>query len=423
MKKERLKVFSWALYDWGNSAFATTIMAGLFPIFFTDFWSKGADITVTSARLGFGNSIAGILVALLAPILGAISDRGSYKKRLLFFFAFIGALASSCLYTVMSGQWELAVLLYVAGSIGFSGGNIFYDSLLPEVSNDKNVNFVSSLGFALGYLGGGILFAFNVYTILSPELFGFSNASEAVRFAFLTVGIWWGMFTIPILIFVKEKEPLDRQGGIKAVIQGFKQLYNTFKDIRKYREVFIFLLAYWLYIDGVDTIIKMAVAYGKLLGFDGNSLIVALLITQFVGFPSALLFSYLSKKINEKKAIYVAIFVYLCATIWGGLMTDVYEFYALAIVIGLVQGGIQATSRSYFSKLIPKDKSGEYFGFYNMTGKFAAIFGPILMGGTGYIMSKVFNYSENTALRMSILSISILFIAGGIILNFSKEKR
>ncbi len=415
-------IFGWAMYDWANSAFATTVMAGFFPIFFKQFWSVGADTTLSTARLGLANSVAGVAVALCAPVLGAIADKGSSKKRFLLFFAFIGIVMTLALYMVSKGNWPMAVLLYVLANVGFSGGNIFYDALITGVASEKRMDLVSALGFSLGYLGGGILFATNVWMTLSPATFGFAGPGDAVRFSFLTVGIWWAVFSIPLILFVREPARVERGSNINMVKGGLVQLQKTFQEIRHLKTILLFLVAYWLYIDGVDTIIRMAVDYGISIGLKSNDLIVALLITQFVGFPSAIGFGFLGGKIGAKRAIFLAIAVYLFVTIWAPFMQSNTEFYVLAIMVGLVQGGIQALSRSFYAKIIPIDKSAEYFGFYNMIGKFSAVIGPVFMGGVGLLVKSI-GYSSNLASRISITSISLLFIAGGILLFFVNQER
>ena len=422
MKLDKKAIFGWSMYDWANSAFATTVMAGFFPVFFKQYWSIGADATVSTARLGLANSLAGIAVALAAPVLGAIADKGSSKKRFLMFFAYMGVVMTSSLYMVSKGNWPMAIMFYVLANIGFSGGNIFYDALITGVATEKKMDFVSALGFSFGYLGGGVLFAMNVWMTLSPKTFGFADAAGAVRFSFLSVGIWWGVFSLPLLLFVREPGNGQSKPGLRVVRAGLIQLRDTFQEARHLKTIFLFLVAYWLYIDGVDTVIRMAVDYGISIGFESKDLIVALLITQFVGFPSALGFGYLGGKIGARRCIFVAIGVYLLVSIWGAFMQAVEEFYILAVVIGFVQGGIQALSRSFYAKIIPVEKSAEYFGFYNMIGKFAAVFGPVLMGGVGLLM-RSFGYSSNIASRVSITSISLLFIAGGVLFYFVSEER
>jgi len=419
---DRKAIFGWVMYDWANSAFATTVMAGFFPIFFKQFWSVGADATLSTARLGLANSLAGIAVALFAPVLGAMADKGSSKKKFLLFFAFMGVVMTLALYTVSKGNWPAAVLLYVLATIGFSGGNIFYDALMVAVAPERKMDVVSALGFALGYLGGGILFALNVWMTLSPATFGFTGPGEAVRFSFLTVGIWWALLSVPLFLFVKEPPATKPASGLNMVRAGFGELKDTFQKVRRLRTIFLFLLAYWLYIDGVDTIIRMAVDYGISIGLASNDLIVALLITQFVGFPSAIGFGFLGDRIGAKRAIFAAIAVYLFVTVWAPFMETSREFYIMAMTVGLVQGGIQALSRSFYATLIPAEKSAEYFGFYNMIGKFSAIIGPGFMGGVGLAVRSM-GYSSNTASRISITAVSLFFLAGGVLLFFVNQEK
>jgi len=419
---DKKAIFGWAMYDWANSAFATTVMAGFFPIFFKQFWSIGADPTLSTARLGLANSLAGIAVALCAPVLGAIADKGSSRKKFLLFFAFMGVVMTVSLHTVSKGNWTAAVLLYVFATIGFAGGNIFYDALIVAVAPEKKMDVVSALGFSLGYLGGGVLFALNVWMTLSPATFGFSGPGEAVQFSFLTVGIWWAAFSIPLFLFVKEPAGTKPASGLNTVQAGFKELTDTFRKVRRLKTLFLFLLAYWLYIDGVDTIIRMAVDYGISIGLESNDLIVALLITQFVGFPSAIGFGFLGNRIGAKRAIFAAIAVYLFVTLWAPFMETSREFYIMAMTVGLVQGGIQALSRSFYARIIPSEKSAEYFGFYNMIGKFSTIIGPGFMGCVGLLI-KSMGYSSNTASRISITAVSLFFIAGGILLFFVNQEK
>lgn len=434
MDAKKKLVWGWAMYDWANSAFATTVMSGFFPIFFKEFWNYGVNPNLSTYRLGLANSIASAVVALMAPILGAIADKGSVKKKFLIFFAYLGVLMTAALFLVHQGQWLYAFFIYIMGIIGFSGANVFYDSLLPSVASEDKIDFVSSFGFSLGYLGGGILFLINVLMTQMPETFGLPDAAAAVRYSFLTVAVWWGLFTIITIAWVPEEKAAQADGkGENIVIAGFRQLAHTFRKIRNLKVVFLFLLAYWLYIDGVDTIIRMAVDYGLSLGFESSDLIVALLIVQFVGFPAALVFGKLGEHWGVRKSIYLAIAIYMGVTIWGTMMTQSKEFYILAIVIGCVQGGIQALSRSYYSRLIPKNQAAEYYGFYNMLGKFAAILGPILMGWVGLTVRNMLMPPSPTseqiiavgrlASRWSIGSVLILFILGAILLYFVDEEK
>ena len=415
MQDSRKEIISWSMYDWANSAFATTVMAAFFPIFFSAYWSAGQDTSVSTFFLGIANSTASLVVALLAPFLGAIADSGCYRKKFLVFFAFLGMLMTSCLWLLSAGQWGLAILFYVASCIGFSGGNTFYDSLLPCVASDKKVDFVSALGFSLGYIGGGLLFLLNVLMYLKPELFGIPDSVEAVKISFLTVGIWWFVFSLPIFLFVREDESAGKKTRIsESCRQGLRNIISTFRCLKYLKTTALFLVAYWCYIDGVDTIVRMATDYGSSLGFSSSSLIVALLITQFVAFPAALLYNVFGKKIGTRNAILVAIAAYGVIVILGIFMTKEIHFYLLACLIGLFQGGIQALSRSYYTRLIPKNNSAQFFGFFNMLGKFAAIVGPFLVGFVTLV---------TRSNRLGLLSLIILFAVGGILLSKVDESR
>ena len=404
MLKKNKEIISWSLYDWANSTFSTTVMAGFFPIFFKQYWSTAADVTLSTWYLGLANSIASILVASLAPFLGAIADKASVKKKLLIFFAFIGVISTGSLSMVSQGHWRVAIIFYIAASVGFMSANIFYDSLLPSVAPKEKRDFVSSLGFALGYIGGAILFLINVTMYLNPEFYGIADAPSAIKISFLTVAVWWAVFSIPILIFVKEPLVQIDIGVFQSIKLGWSQLISTLKSIRELRIVTTFLVAYWLYIDGVDTMIRMAVDYGTSLGFSSSSLITALLMVQFIAFPATLIYSWLAGKIGIKNGIMVGIIGYALISILGSMVSKEWHFYALAVLIACFQGGIQALSRSLYSRITPESRSAEFFGFYNMFGKFAAIIGPPLMGYIGLITGNP---------RYGILSIIILFILGG----------
>ncbi|MDD4219567.1 MAG: MFS transporter [Sphaerochaetaceae bacterium] len=413
MQDTRKAIISWSLYDWANSAFATTVMAGFFPIFFSSYWVSTSSVQISTFYLGLANSLEAILVAILAPILGAIADKGSFKKRFLIFFTFLGCVLTSSLWFVQAGMWQLAVLFYILATIGFSGSLIFYDALLPNVASPKKIDFVSSLGYSLGYIGGGILFLLNVLMYLHPSWFGLADEVAAIKASFVTVGIWWAVFSIPLILFVKEPKVSPAKKATQAIKEGLIQLKFTFKAIQDLKVVGLFLLAYWFYIDGVDTIIRMAVDYGTAIGFPASSLIVALLITQFVAFPSALAYNSFGQRIGIKKALLVAIGAYCFIAILGFFMSKEWHFYALACLIGLFQGGIQALSRSYYTRLIPTEFSGEFFGFFNMLGKFAAIIGPALLG--------IVTITTGSN-RLGILSITILFIVGGLLLTKVNEE-
>jgi MFS transporter, UMF1 family len=403
---------SWALYDWANSAFATTVMAGFFPAFFRQFWSLGANPTEATFRLGIANGVAGLVVAVLAPLLGAIADRGGHRKRFLFAWSLLGIAATAGLYFVGKGQWGLAAVLFALGTMGFNGGMVFYDALLLDVAKPADYDRVSALGYGLGYLGGGLLFALNVFMVVKPQLFGFSGAGAAVQFSFLTVAVWWLLFTLPLLAGVREAAPRGARGIAASVRVGLQELRQTMRHVGQYRPLVLFLGAYWLYIDAVNTIIKMAVDYGMALGLDTNQLLEALLLTQFVAFPAALFFGWLGGRIGARSAVLLGLGVYLGVTVWAYYLDSIGEFFAMAVVVGLVQGGVQSLSRSYFGKLVPPEKSAEFFGFYNMIGKFGTVIGPVLVGGVALATGST---------RGSILSLALLFIAGGALLLLTRE--
>ena len=414
MQDTKRSIVAWAFYDWANSAFATTVMAGFFPVFFSAYWAVGSSAAEGTFYLGLAISIGSAIIAILAPFLGSIADWGSYKKRLLAFFALLGAVMTASLSLLQMGNWPMAVVIYLFAMVGFAGGNTFYDALLPYVASEEKVDFVSSLGYSLGYIGGGLLFAVNVFMFLNPEWFSIVSQEQAVKLSFVMVGIWWAVFSLPILLFVKEEKSREALPLSQAIRKGMSVTINTVKSFRSLRTISFFLVAYWLYIDGVDTIIVMAVAYGTSLGFPSESLIVALLITQFVAFPSALLYAFFAKKVGVRRALQVAIGAYTFIAILGFFMNKPLHFYLLAVAIGLFQGGIQALSRSYYTRLIPKGRSAEFFGFFNMLGKFASILGPLLMGLVSLVTGST---------RLGIVSLIILFSGGFFMLSKVDETK
>jgi len=430
---ERRTIWGWALYDWANSAFATTVMAAFFPVFFKQQWSHDVDVNLSTARLGLGNAAASLLVALMAPVLGAIADRSGRRKRFLIGFTLLGVAMTATLALVPQGRWAFALFVYGAAYIGFAGAIIFYDALLPQIAPPDRIDQVSSLGYALGYLGGGLLLLLNVVMALKPHLFGLPDAGVAVRLAFASVAVWWGVFAWFAFAWTPPDPVGDRPRLSRQIAAGWGQLMATFRKIRQLKHAFLFLAAYWCYIDGVDTIIKMAVDFGMSLGFDFKDLIVALLIVQFIGFPAALVFGQLGKHWGVRRSIYLALSIYMLVTLWGASMTKVSEFYMMACVIGLVQGGIQALSRSYFARFVPRGQSAEFYGFYNMLGKFAAIVGPALMGMTGLIAKRILLPDNPTAeqiqslgmaaTRTSIMAVLLLFILGALLLYFVDEQK
>ncbi|MDX2412342.1 MAG: MFS transporter [Woeseiaceae bacterium] len=401
------KVFAWALYDWANSAFALSVLAVLFPLFLGSYWSAGDDGASVTARLAWITAGASAIVSVLAPIFGTIADEGGYRKRFLLILALFGATMTASLALVGEGSWPWALALYLAASIGFYSSTVFYDSLIIDVTEPGNYKFVSSFGFSLGYLGGAVLLALHVWMLTSPATFGLASANEAMKFAFVSVGVWWAVFLIPLIVFVPEsKRGVSAAGG--AVRAAYKELRDTFTRIRRYRNISMFLLGYWLYIGGVFTVIFMAANFGQRLGFGQQDLVKALMITNFVGFPATLLYAFLGHRFGSKPGIFFALAVYIVVSAWAGFMTDVSQFYVLAIVIGCVQGGVQGLSRSLYASLIPADQPGEFFGFYNMVTKLSHILGPLIVGIAA-------TFSDEP--RFVLLVLIPLFILGAILLR------
>ena len=400
----RRPVLAWALYDWANSAFATTVMAGFFPAFFRQYWSLGADPTVATFRLGLANGLAGLIVALLAPLLGILADRSARRRWFLLSWTVLGILATGALYGIGRGQWQPAAALFVLATMGFNGAIVFYDALLLQVAEPADYDRVSAYGYALGYLGGGVLFALNVVMTLHPQWFGLSTAAAAVRFSFLSVAIWWAVFSIPLFLGVREsraRAPAAQRGA------AWGELRSTMRQIAAHRPLWLFLVAYWLYIDGVNTIIKMAIDYGGALGLPTAGLMAALLLTQFVAFPAALVYGAIGNRVGARPAILAGLVVYIGVTLWATRLDSIAAFFGMAVVVGLVQGGVQSLSRSLFGQFVPPGKSAEYFGFYNMLGKFATVFGPVLIGVTARLTGSS---------RSGIASVALLFLVGALLL-------
>ena len=418
MKRQRKlskQAWRWAFYDWANSAFATTVMAGFFPIFFKSYWATDLTDAESTFVIGSANSIVGLLIAVSAPVMGAFADAGNSKKTLLLTFAILGIISTGYLFFIPESSWKFAIIFYSVGVIGFSGGNIFYDALLVSVAEDKDRNRVSSLGFSLGYLGGGLLFLLNVLMFSFPNLFGLSTQIEAVLWSFLSVAIWWSIFTVPLITGVKEPQINNKNNGfIVTSKEAFKSLYATARSIKQYRSAVVFLLAYFLYMDGVDTIIRMATSYGSDIGLSAQSMIGALLLTQFIGFPATLVFGNYSDRFGHKQTLTFAIIIYICVVIFSSQMDSAVEFFIMASVIGLVQGGVQAISRSFFSSLIPENKAAEFFGFYNFIGKSSVFIGPFMVSGIALL-------TDNPSL--GILSLLLLFVPGLILLRRVPESK
>jgi len=405
LSSKRAAQWAWALTAWANHAFATTVLVGFFPIFFDQFWAAKLPGTTSTFYLGLTNSSAAFIVMLLAPWLGALSDRRGEKKLWFGIWSAIGALATAALCLIGAGHWAWALIVFGLGSIGFFAGSSFQDALIVQVADARHTNRVSSLGFALGYLGGGLIFLFNVLLVKYPHWFHIPDASTAIRIAFVDVALWWIVFSLPLYRYVHEAAPT-------AISTGWRELWHTLRGVLRDRPVLNFLLAYWLYIDAIGTLQQMAVDFGIKLGFSSNALIQALLLVQFVSFPSALLFGRLGDRIGTRRAIYLGLGVFVALTCFAYFMQNERQFYILAAVVGTVQGGVQALSRSYFARLIPRERAGEYFGFYNMLAKFAAVLGPLAMGVVAIATGNQ---------RLSILVLEVFFIGGALLLARVRE--
>ncbi len=409
-------VWSWCLYDWANSAFALTVMAAFFPGFFKGYWSPDVDAAVSTARLGFGNFIAGICIAVLSPVLGVIAGIGRTKKQFITFFILLGILMTACLYYVPAGAWIVALTIFILARLGFALANLFYDSMLIDVAEPKQYDFISSLGFAVGYLGCGILFILNLIMYKYPHLFGFSSEAGAIRFSFLIVAIWWFVFSLPLLIYVKPKSGSQKTGFFSVLRNGRKNLTKIAKEIVHTPTILFFFIAYFFYIDGVHTIVMMATDFGLSIGISLGTLMIALLCVQFIAFPAALGFGMLARKIGAKTIILAAISVYVLISLGGAwVISTGIHFIIFACITGTAQGAIQALSRSMFAVLIPENRETEFFGFYNMVGKFSIVLGPgivALCNLIGYYAG----FTSNSASRFGISTLAILFIIGGIVL-------
>jgi UMF1 family MFS transporter len=404
------QVIAWALYDWGNSAFALSVLAVLYPLFLHDYWSFGDSGALVTQRLAWTTAAASIVVSLFAPVLGAIADSGGYRKRFLFILAIGGAIATASLSLVGKGDWPLALFLFMLASVGYYSANVFYDSLIVDISQPQHYSLVSSLGFSLGYFGGASLLALHVWMLTNPAFFGFSGTDAVIRFAFVSVSVWWLVFLLPLMLVVREQKTDAAKAG-KVIARAYQALAETIRHISQHANVWRFLVAYWLYIGGVFTIIFMAVNFGQRLGFKPQDLVMALLITNFVGFPATLAYGYIGHRLGARNAIYIGLAVYIGVACWAAFLRDVSQFYAMAITIGTVQGGVQGMSRSLYASLIPKEHAGEFFGFYNMLTKFAHILGPLFVGTVAI-------YSDDP--KFILLVLLPLFIGGALALTSIK---
>ena len=425
-KQHKRTIFSWVMYDWGNSAFATTIMAAVLPIYYSSLVTKDAGLpeNIGTAYWGYTTSIAMLIIAILSPILGAIADFQGSKKKMLTIFMLIGVTGTALLYLVGIGEflheknYLAASIFFIIGNIGFAGSLVFYDSLLPHITRPDEVDQVSTRGYAMGYLGGGLLLAINLGMIMAiPKLFQDESLTALMtRLSFVTVAIWWFVFTIPLLRNIHEppRRILSGEEKFNPLQASFSRLRQTFREIRQYRDLFLFLIAFWLYANGIGTIISMAAIYGTELKIDSTWLIGTLLMVQFVGIPFSFLFGWLARRIGTKQSIYISLAIYTCIAIAGSFVQVGWHFLALGAAVATVQGGSQALSRSLISRLMPKSKSAEFYGFFSVTEKFSSIAGPFIFGVVSQLMGSS---------RLAIVSLIIFFVLGAFVLTQVNVKK
>ena len=415
-------VYAWCMYDWANSSFATTVLTAFFPVFFKTFWNHGVEPTVSTARLGLATGIGGLIVALLSPVLGAMADEGKAKKKFLAAFMVLGTVMTALMYCVPLGGWQWAFVLIILADMGFSCGNLFYDSMLVDVTAKENMDMVSSMGYATGYAGGGILFAVNVLMTWKPGFFGLANAASAVRFSFLSVALWWFVFSLPLFSFVKEARP-QLEKTAELITNGFSRLRRTAAKISTRKSLWMFLCAYWLYTNGLYTVITMATDFGLAIGLSAISLMLSILLVQFVALPSSLVFGAIARRIGSVRAISIGLGIYaIVCTVGVFLLRTSVDFMVIAAVVGMAQGGVQALSRSYFAKIIPAGDAAEYFGFLNLVGKCSAIVGPMMVGVVAYAAHKA-GAASHVSSRIAMSSIIVFFIAGGYLLLRAEAER
>jgi UMF1 family MFS transporter len=407
----RPELRAWAMYDWANSAFQSTVITAVFPPFFSAVAAAGLPAPIATERFAWATTIAVTITAVLSPILGAIADYRAIKKRMLAIFVGIGVITTMMMGTIGRGEWEYAALLFMIANIAIASSFVFYDSLLPHIAAPEEMDRVSTAGYAVGYLGGGVLLVINLLWILMPGRFGIPDSVTGIKLSFVSVGVWWLVFSIPLFRRVPEPARMleaDETANENPVRAAFVRVWETFHELRGYRQAFLMLVAFLLYNDGIQTIIRMAAIYGAEIGIDQTSQIEAFVVVQFVGIPFSFLFGALAGRIGAKAGIFIALVVYTGISVLGYFMTTAWQFFALAFLVGTVQGGSQALSRSLFARMIPKHKSSEYFGFFSVFEKFAGIAGPALFAAS----VSIFGSS-----RAAVLSVILFFICGGLILT------
>jgi len=401
---------AWAMYDWANSAFQTTIIAAIFPIYFQKVAAADLPGPVATSRFAWGTTLSILIVAIVAPLLGSVADRTPVKKKLLGVFLAIGAAATGAMFFISRGEWLFALTLFVIGNVGVAASIVFYESLLPHIAPPDQLDRVSTAGYAIGYVGGGILLAINIVMMAKPEWFWLPDKDTAARASLASVAVWWVVFSIPLFRDVPEPpthaDPAAGGGGFAGAVRG---LMRTLRELRRYRQAFLLLLAFLIYNDGIQTIIRMATIYGTEIGLDDNAMIGALVVTQFIGIPFAFLFGMLAGRIGAKMAIFGGLAVYTLITVLGYFMRTSAQFFALAVMVGMVQGGTQALSRSLFASMIPKEQSSEFFAFFGVFERYAGVLGPAVFAWV---------VAQSGTSRNAILSVLAFFVIGAAILAF-----
>ena len=401
---------AWAMYDWANSAFQTTIIAAIFPIYYEKVAAADLPGPIATSRFAWATTCSILIVAVIAPLLGTVADHRPVKKRMIAVFLAIGASATAAMFFITRGDWQFALVVFVIGNVGVAASIVFYESLLPHLVDETELDIVSSAGYAVGYVGGGLLLAINIVMMSKPEWFWLSDRGMAVRVSLASVAVWWVLFSIPLFRTVKEPPVTAREAEDgNAVAVAFRRLARTFGELRRYRQAFLLLLAFLIYNDGIQTIIRMATTYGAEIGLDDNAMIGALLVTQFIGIPFAFLFGMMANRVGAKRAVFAGLSVYAVITVLGYYMRNSWEFFALAVLVGMVQGGTQALSRSLFASLIPRQKSSEFFAFFGVFERYAGILGPAIFAWV---------VQRSGTSRNAILSVVVFFILGAALLAF-----
>lgn len=420
---KRRAVAGWCMYDWANSAFAVVVLTAFFPILFKTYWDSGADPALNTARLGMGDSISGLFVAVCSPFLGALADAWKAKKPFLMFFMILGTLMTAGLPFVGAGAWKLAIFLFIVANIGFACGNLFYDSLLVDVADEHDMDVVSSNGYATGYVGGGILALLDAFLVKYWQRAGLESALQAELIGFASVAVWWFVFSLPLLGFVRERKIAGVKRPSQIVIESFHRLVSTGRKILHKRLLLMFIIAFWLYMDGVYTIITMSVNFGMSLGIKAQTLFMIIILVQFVAFPAAVGFGRLAHAVGGGRAILsgIAIYIVVCA-VGFFVLRNAEQFVVLACLVGMVQGGVQALSRSYFAKIVPAEDAAEYFGFLNLISRFSIVLGPVLVGATTLFCRRM-GAGNVLSQRLGMSSITVLFAAGGFLLLLAEQER